>query len=545
MYIRLKRSKKAKYPTLQIVEGVREGKKVLQRTVAHLGVIKGEDDLKKLKNLAEKLIRRLEKEGLQKDPKIEINKLMHKKTVYDGFSMVTEALMEFSGFSSIIQNAQGKQSFDLDEIVKLMIAQRFHVPCSKLRTFERQDELGFQANELQHLYRTMDAIDPLNIDIQKQAFITATTYADTKVDCFFFDVTTLYFESINQDDLKKFGYSKDQKFHSVQIVLSLEVTSDGLPIAYEVFEGNISETKTLIPVLESLRNRFIIENVIIVCDRGLSSKTNIQALQSAHFNFVIATKLRALSKKLNLNDLSLYEQLPNQDKIEKDEKTLFRTMPHPQYENTTLIITYSPRRAEKDKKDRERLLDKLKNKLTSSKVESSIKKIISNSSYKKFTNIKKGSLISLNEAAIEKDAAWDGFHGIAVSNGSKLSIKEALSRYRDLWHVEEAFRIAKSTLKTRPIFHWKPQRIKAHILICFMTLFLEKLLELLLIKNNHALTPDKIRHALESVHTIFFEEKDSSNMAKMQSVISEDAYAILKTLNIPAIRNTEFVVPEN
>ena len=94
-----------------------------------------------------------------------------------------------------------------------------------------------------------------------------------------------------------------------------------------------------------------------------------------------------------------------------------------------------------------------------------------------------------------------------LSNGSKLSIRDALSRYKDLWHVEEAFRIAKSTLKTRPIFHWRPQRIKAHVLICFMSLFLEKFLELLLIKNNHALTPDKIRHALESVHRIFFEEK--------------------------------------
>ena len=254
MYIRLKRSKKAKYPTLQIVEGIREGKKVLQRTIAHLGVIKGHDDLKRLKSLAEKLIQRLEKEGLQIDPKIEINKLMHKKTVCDGYSLVTNALMELSGFSSIITNAQGKQSFDLGEIVKLMIAQRFHLPCSKLRTFERQDELGFQANELQHLYRTMDAIEPLSINIQKQAFITASAYSNSKVDCFFFDVTTLYFESIVQDELKNFGYSKDQKFHSVQIVLSLVVTSEGMPIAYEVFEGNISETKTLIPVLESLRN---------------------------------------------------------------------------------------------------------------------------------------------------------------------------------------------------------------------------------------------------------------------------------------------------
>ncbi len=140
-----------------------------------------------------------------------------------------------------------------------------------------------------------------------------------------------------------------------------------------------------------------------------------------------------MSKKLNLNDLSFYELLSNQKDVLEEEKILFRTMNHPQYKDTTLIITYSPKRAEKDKKDRERLIEKLKNKLTSSKDEASIKKVISNSSYKKYTDVKNGSLIAINEAAIEEDSTWDGFHEIAVSNGSKVTIKEALSRYKDLW----------------------------------------------------------------------------------------------------------------
>jgi transposase len=543
MYIRLKTSKKAKYPTLQIVEGIRDGKKVRQRTIAHLGVIKGQEDLKRLKALAEKLIRRLEQEGLEYNPKIEINKLLHQKTIYDGFSMVTERLMNLCGFSQSIKQAQGKKSFDLEEIVKLIISQRLDLPSSKLRTFERQEEHGFYGNDLQHIYRTMDAIEPLNSEIQKQAFNAVSIYSDSPVDCFFFDVTTLYFESIVQDELKNFGFSKDQKYHTVQIVLALVVTSDGIPIAYEVFEGNLAETKTLIPVMQSLRNRFSIQNVIVVCDRGLSSKANIEALQDSNFNFVIATKLRTISKKTALNDLSSYKLMPNQENIPEEEKVFIRTMEHPQYKDTTLIITYSPNRAEKDRKDRERLIEKLKEKITSTN-ESSIKKVISNGGYKKFTNIKNGSSIDLNEKAIEEDAAWDGFHGIAVSNNSKLTTSEALSRYRDLWQVEEAFRVAKSTLKTRPIFHWKPHRIRAHVLLCFMTLFLERFLELLLRKNNQYLTPDKIRHALSSVHTMYFKEKDSSKIGKMQSNISEDAEAILDTLNISLLRNTEFVVPE-
>lgn len=432
VYIRLKTSKKAKYPTLQIVEGVREGKKVRQRTIAHLGVIKGQKDLQRLNNLAKKLIQRLEKEGLEINPKIEITKLLHKKTVYDGFTLVTERLMEISGFSQILQNAQGKKSFDLESIVKLIISQRLDLPSSKLRTYERQEEHGFQGIELQHFYRTMDVIEPLHSSIQKQAFLAVCSYSDTPVDCFFFDVTTLYFESIVQDELKNFGFSKDQKYHSVQIVLALVVNTQGIPIAYEVFEGNLAETKTLIPVLESLRSRFSIQNVTVVCDRGLASTTNVEALKNANFHFVIATKLRSISKKMNINDLSLYEPLPNQENIPEEEKVLFYVMKHPQYENTTLIATYSPSRAEKDKKDRERLIEKLTEKLARSSDKTSIKKVISNGGYKKYTNVKEGSLITLNEKAIDEDAAWDGFHGIAVSNSANLTIEQALSRYRDL-----------------------------------------------------------------------------------------------------------------
>lgn len=531
MYIRMKTSKKAKYPTLQIVEGFREGNKVKQRTVAHLGVVKSKKDLQRLKDLADKLLQRLEKEGLEIDPKIELNRISHKKTLYDGFSLVVDRLFDLSGFSQILQKAQGKNSFDLETIVKLMLIQRWSHPGSKLRTFERQEEHGFHSIDLQHIYRTMDAIEPLAPNVQKQVFQTVCSYSETPVDCFFFDVTTLYFESVVQDELKDFGFSKDQKHHMVQVVLALVVSSQGLPLSYEVFEGNLAETKTLIPVLYSLKERFSIKNVTVVCDRGLASEKNIQALQASEFHFVIATKLRSISKNCKINDFSFFKELPGQENVPEEDRTFVRIMEHPQYEKTTLIVTYSPSRAEKDRKDRERLLEKLQKKLEGFD-SSSVKKVMSNSGYKKYTNVKKGSGLTLNEKAIQEDTSWDGFHGIAVSNSANLSVTEALLRYKDLWHVEEAFRVAKSTLKTRPIFHWKPHRIKSHVLLCFMSLFLERFLELLLRKNFYFLTPDKIQQALASVHTVYFEDKNSRVEGKMESILSEDAKKIFKTLNL-------------
>ena len=197
--------------------------------------------------------------------------------------MVVDQLMKITGFNKIIQTAQGKHQFDLEEIIKLVLIQRFDLPSSKLRTCERQEEHGFQGIDLQHIYRSMDAIESLDDAIQKQAFDTVCKFSVELVDCFFFDVTTLYFESVEQDDIRDFGFSKDQKYHSVQIVLALVVDSQGIPLAYEVFKGNLAETKTLVPVLEKLRRKFSINNVTVVCDRGLASKSNVEALKKQDF----------------------------------------------------------------------------------------------------------------------------------------------------------------------------------------------------------------------------------------------------------------------
>jgi len=535
MYTRLTKSKNSKHPTLQIIQGVRTGKKVRQKIIASLGVIKSKEDLIRLKKLCENIIQKLEKEGLPIEQKIDVKEFMHKNTTYDGFGLVVDKLMTLSGFSNIVRKAQGKKNYDIEEVVKLIIAQRLDSPSSKLRTYERQKKLGFCNIDLQHIYRTMDALASHSSNIQQKTFEIANSFSPEAMDCFFFDVTTLYFESVHQDSVKDFGFSKDQKSHSVQIVLALVVNAQGLPICYETFKGNLAETKTLIPVLTSLRESFSIKNVCVVCDRGMASKTNVEALQGAKFDFVIATKLRSISKKYELNDLSKYQPLPNQKNYSKEERMLFHTMEHPQYSDTKLIVTYSPKRALKDKNDRERLLEKLKSKLASSN-EASVKKVISNSGYKKYTNVGKGSAVTLNQQAVDLDKAWDGFHGIAVSNSSPLNTQDALARYKALWRVEETFRVMKSTLKARPIFHWTPHRIKSHILLCFMTLFLERFLEALLRKNKKALTPDKIRYALSQVHTMYFQNKTTNETAEMLSSISPDVVDIFKVLGISSNR---------
>jgi transposase len=142
----------------------------------------------------------------------------------------------------------------------------------------------------------------------------------------------------------------------------------------------------------------------------------------------------------------------------------------------------------------------------------------------------------LNQSAVNEDIAWDGFHGISVSKRANLTVKEALSRYADLWHVEETFRVTKTTLRTRPIFHWKPHRALSHVMICFITLFLERTLELFLRRKGTPLSPDRIRYALSQMHSIVVEDEESWRLGQIESEISEDAKAICAVLGLPTTR---------
>jgi transposase len=547
MYIRLKTSKKAKHPTVQIVEGYREGNKVKQKTIASLGVVKGPEDKRRLIQLAESLIRRLDKFELSSAEltKVNIESLKHQETVYNGNRTIAERLLEIAGFSKIIENTQGRQSYSILDIVSLIVANRLHVPSSKHRIFERQNDYAYQEIKLQHLYRAMDKILPLKDELLKQAFDVATD-GSASIECMFFDVTTLYFESVKADSkddeegIRDFGWSKDCKFKEVQIVLALVVNKEGVPLAYEAFRGNTAETKTLIPVLKKLRQDFKINRVTIVCDRAMASETNVDAVRSEGFSFILACKLRKLSKKININDLSEFSEIPGQMHVEESERVLIRTLKHPTYENCHLVVSYCPKRARKDKRERERIIERLKTTLRG-KGDESVKKLVSNSGYKRYINFKKGADFSLDEKKIREDEEWDGFHGVSVSDDAEVSFLDALSLYRGLWRVEEAFRVEKCAIKARPIFHWTPNRIRAHVLLCFLALYVERYLEWLLRQAGTPLTLDRIRYAMSQMHSIYFQDTVTGKKGIMESSISEDGKAIYKVLGLALESGTAVV----
>ena len=186
MYVQLKSSKQSRNKTLQIVRGIREGKKVKQQVIASLGIIEDKNNLKKLLKLAENLIRKIDELWIKSPAKIDLANLLHTTTVYDGFGMVVSQMMQLTRFSKILATAQGKRKFDLEEAVKLIITQRWALPSSsKLPTYQRQNEQGFEGVDLQNIYHAMDAIEPLEKSIQAKAFHTARSTSHSLIDSLF------------------------------------------------------------------------------------------------------------------------------------------------------------------------------------------------------------------------------------------------------------------------------------------------------------------------------------------------------------------------
>lgn len=535
MFIRLTRSKTSKNPTVQVVESYREGKKVRQKVVASLGVVRNDEDRERLIHMGHALIAKLSpepkfpfeaaEESIPENVKINPRNLIHIRDQSCGFEDVFGELSKRIGFTKLFHeiDSQHQHIFSCAEIIRMLVHKRVEEPASKRRSlYLEAQEKGALPYELHQVYRAMDAIEPFSDSFQRLAHNAAQNLFE-KVECYFYDATTLYFESVAQDELRNFGYGKDGKFNQVQIVLCLLVTELGLPVGYEIFSGNTAETKTLQTALKNLSKRFNVVRATVVCDRGMLSKENLEfAENSTEMNYIVGEKLRKLPGKHHdaIFDKSTYTI---------SGEVLIKDVAHPTRLNSRLVLVYSESRAKKDKQDRERLLKKLQKRLSK---KTQPKAFVSNAGVKKYVQLQ-GGTATLNLEAIAKEEKWDGFFGIAT-NHEIFSAERILTQYRGLWQVEAAFRLAKHNLSTRPIFHWTPGRIRSHVLICFLALVLERHLEVML--QGAGLTTQNIHDALNKCHRIILQDKRSFRLFELDSNKPTEAKQIYQALGLPWCR---------
>jgi transposase len=405
------------------------------------------------------------------------------------------------GIGHCINRLQGETrcTFQIGETAFLMAVQHLLSPKSKLATYDYQEAyIGLKQAELQHLYRTLDKLGEYKEKIEDELFHKNFTKIGHKVDVVFYDVTTFAFESFIADELRNFGFSKECKFKEVQVVMGLLIDLNGLPIGYELFPGNTFDGKTMVGALGNIKKRFGINKVIIVADRGINSKGNLNLIKSAGYGYIVASKIKTMKRKIidtifddtgyiTVSQEFRYKTIDyvNTFKDENGEK-------HELVEN--LIVSHSEKRAEKDKSDRERLIKKAEKMLSHpSLIKSSARR-----GGKKYLSPTNDTAHVLDEKAIGNDSRFDGYYGIQTSE-KEMTAAEIIEAYRSLWKIEESFRIMKSSLQVRPVFHWKPERIHGHFVVCFHAFMMERRLEMLLSEGKIEQTNKKIREALNDM----------------------------------------------
>lgn len=456
---------------------------------------------------------------------------------YEGIRDIFGKLFNDSGFGALL-------SKPTNEILKNTVLARIEEPVSKKKTRENlMRGCGFETS-LDSIYRMMDKLEGKIPKLAELTMADARKLFDDKIDVVFFDVTTLYFESVEEDELRSFGYSKDQKFHSTQVVLALAVTGEGLPIGYKLFPGNTAETRTLIACLDEWKQHIPIGRVVFVADRAMFNAGNLSALDKAGYEFVVAATLRRMNKDMTekILDKEGFSPLETSSKGSKN-RTLLKIIEHSmivtkgnkkkgtedEFVNGRLVITHSTERAAKDKKDRDRILEKMKS-LLGPKSETEADKLVSNKGYLKYAKFEGKKPTSIDNDKVEKDARWDGIHGLFTN--ARLTPAETLGYYRQLWTIEATFRVSKSDIEMRPIYHFKKERIHAHIAICFMALYLVRKLQLLLARKNIHVSAEKIQEELHLVQASHVIDRATGFRFKLPSKVSDVAKAIYGALGL-------------
>jgi len=402
-----------------------------------------------------------------------------------GPELILGAIFEKIGFNAIP-----------DELFKEIVIARLIYPTSKLKTAQYMLQHSGKEIDVHRIYRFLDR---LNSRYQEQVETIAYNYSRSilgELLVVFYDMTTLYFEAEDEDDLRRIGFSKDGKFQHPQIMLGLLVGRDGYPISYDIFEGNTFEGKTLLPVIKRAQKRFELAKPTVVADSGLLSKENIKMLVDERYEFILGARIKNES-------LALQDRILKAAAVLKDQESIVIDKP----DGIRLIVHYSEKRAKKDAHNRDKGISRINTQIRTGRL---TKDSLNKRGYNKFLTMKGEVLVELDQRKIDQDKAWDGLKGYLTNSSHPTN--EILASYRQLWKIERAFRISKTDLRIRPIFHRKKERIEAHICVAFVAYTVYKELERLLLQRHIPLSPRKALDLMKTIYQVTLHLPDSKRV---------------------------------
>jgi transposase len=534
MYIRTTKNKKGD-AYYHLVESFRQEGKVKQRTLLSLGRV--EDN--KLEQLSQAISKHLDTiHVLELAKHIDINNAY----IY-GSLLVLDRLMDALGINEVISEIatrHEKLSYDLKKVLFTLITSRFVKPVSKLGLYDRWIEKLYPVMvdhniALQHLYRSLDILAGHKEQIEQSLYEYKKDLFSINIDIVLYDLTTLRFESTREDlgDLRKFGYSKEMRTDCTQVVFGLLTDTDGIPLSFEVHPGNTFEGNTLKDIVDKMRKKFSVRRFIFIADRGLFSAGNLDHIRNNQGEFIVGLKMGTLKDQLQQDfyDINRFEFI-------SEELAIWESS----LGDDRCIITWSKSRAARDRKTRDDILDKIREKLN--KKTSRTKSFVTNRNYQKYLILQEDKRPVLNQQAIDEQSRKDGFFGI-ITNVKTMTAKEIVYNYKQLWKIEDSFGELKGSLRSRPVFHWTDERIIGHLVVCFLSYLCEAhMTKALRDKNDNlkskAITGKIIKPrpltaamAMEELNSVLaLPVKIKSQTIWVRTDIPENAQNLLKAMNM-------------
>jgi len=526
MFARIKTS--GRYQYLQLVVNRKEQGKTKQHVIATLGRL----DQLQAKGDIETIIR-----SLAKFSECSLLILSGKSeagahAVSIGPALIFDRLWNELGLPQIIGELldERKFEFDVERTIFLTVLHRLFCSGSD-RSCDRWRHdyaiSGVDDISLHHQYRAMaflgEALDEqdgatpfsprCNKDLIEETLFERHRDLFTGLDLVFFDTTSIYFEGAGGKTTGRFGHTKDNRPDLHQMVAGALLDNNGRPICSEMWPGNTTDVKTLLPVVARLQGRFNIKKFCIVADRGMISTETIAKLEHPDVNmsYIFGVRMRKLKEVRGevFADTAPYQEVYPESDLLKDPSPL--AVKEVVIEGRRYILCQNSRQARKDRATRENMIADL-----TERIKSNPKGLIGNSGYARYLKVNTGSM-SINQDKIEEEAQFDG-KWVLRTNMKELSAEEVALKYKELWQVEQVFRDIKSVFETRPVFHKQDETIRGHVFCSFLALILRKELDQRLEQTGLQFEWEDIKHDLKALQEITVEKSGRTLAIRTASV---------------------------
>lgn len=487
MFIRVAKQKRGNklYRHLQIAESYRDpakGNAPRTRILAHLGTVEGlgEDQIVKL--IA----------GLQRTIGRDTAFPPQLLFAHDyGHIHAVSGVWDRLGLSSALEKAgiRGDATFDAAALIRMLVVNRICDPCSKLALLDWLDSVFYDSVGSPSYHQLLRAMDKL-ISVKETAeplISKRLVGKNEKLDLVFYDITSTYFEgdrSLVEDDLRRYGYSRDGRFDKRQVVIGLVMTREGIPLCHHVFPGNTVDKATVADVIRDIKSRFNLDRIVFVGDRGMLSDGNLDLLLGEGLGFIVAYPLRRNSFATEVIGglKKKFDRKAETEQFQEDVRAGMR-----------FVVAFSPAIASEVKTGRtERLrkadgwIKEVRRRLakpsgrgrvpTAQGTYDRIRDYLRDHHLLGFYNVELHAdklSVTKNRQALAWEETIDGILMLGTTD-MESPLEEIVRRYKELAEIERGWRSLKSTLLLRPVFHWTEKRIRAHIFICVLALQLER-----------------------------------------------------------------------